>query len=358
MKDGRDNVPETPSKPISLKSLANHLRLSSATISAILNNSPAARSIPQRTKDRVLQAVEEFNYQPNFLARSLRQKRTFTVAVLLQEISEGYVSSLIEGIEDRLLQEGYLYFVASHRGRERLITEYPGLLMHRAVEGLILINTQLKQELPIPVVSISGRDTVKGVTRILIDNDKGSYLALEHLASLGHTEIAFFKGHPGSVDTESRWQGICRSAEMWHIPVTPELTVELSGDTGGLKPSTPEEGYTCAQELMKRGRRFTALMAFNDVSAIGAISAFRDAGFRVPEDISVVGFDDIRAASFQNPRLTTIRQPLHSMGELAASTLLQRIADPELPGKEVISVEPELVIRESTCLLSVTAARP
>lgn len=357
MKDARDNVAEGSSKPVSLKSLALHLRLSTATISAILNDSPAARSIPQATKDRVFLAAREFNYQPNFLARSLRQKRTFTVAVLLQEVSEGYVSSLIEGIEDRLMQEGYLYFVASHRSQERLVSEYLRLLMQRAVEGLILINTQLRDELPIPVVAISGQKSAKGVTRIAIDNEKGSWLGLEHLVSLGHKDIAFFKGHTESVDTELRWEGICRAAKKLQIPVAPELTVQLHSISGGPEASTPEEGYAYAQELLRNGRRFTALVAFNDVSAIGAISAFRDAGYRVPEDISVIGFDDIKAARFFNPRLTTIRQPLHSMGELAASTLLHRIAKPELMHKEAISVEPELVIREST-YLAPTAGRP
>jgi DNA-binding LacI/PurR family transcriptional regulator len=349
--DGSTSV----ARPVSLKTLAEHLGLSTATISAVVNDTPKGRQFPQSTRDLILKAAKEFDYRPNYLARSLRQRRTHTAAVIVQEISEGYAASILSSIERRLVQEGYLYFVAAHRGDARLIDDYPRLLLQRAVEGFILVNTPLRRELPVPVVSIAAGSQVKGNTRILLDNARGCQLALAHLASRGHREIAFFKGHPRSGDTQPRWEGICRAAQELGLVVRPELTVQLHGLSGDSEPSTPEEGYEYARQLLQRKKPFTALFAFNDISAIGAISALRDAGLRVPQDVSVVGFDDIRSAAFQNPRLTTVRQPLEQMGELAASILLQRIADPE-NAPEAITVEPELMVRESTSEVLTQAA--
>ncbi len=343
-------------KPASLKDIARHLGLSKATISAVINNAPPARTIPQETKDRVFKAVEELHYTPNYMARSLRQKRTFTIGVLTPEVSEGYNASVIAGIEDQLAKVGYLYYVASHRNQPDLIEKYPHLLMERAVEGFILINTPPPVGLQVPIVTVGGERKGPNICNILLDHDKGCRLAMEHLAGLGHRDVAFFKGHPGSADTELRWRSICEAAEDLGIAVRPELWIQLQGLSPLPEASTSEEGYVYAQRLLQREQPFTALFAFNDMSAIGAASAFRDAGFRVPQDISVIGFDDIPSACFQNPRLTTVRQPLHEMGVLAATTLLDRIAN-RGTGPKQIWVEPELVVRESTCETHVAAPR-
>ncbi|HXY10055.1 MAG TPA: LacI family DNA-binding transcriptional regulator [Terriglobales bacterium] len=335
-------------KSVSLRSLAEYLKLSPATISVVINDSPAARAIPTHTQDRIRNAARKLNYRPNFFARSLSLKRGFMIGVLVPEVSEGYAASIMGGIEDRLLREGYFYFVASHRGQADLIEEYPRLLADRAAEGVILINTPVMQELSVPIVTISGHRRVQGVTNITVDNKKAAFLALEHLAKLGHEQIAFFKGHLGSADTEQRWKGILRAAQLFGIKVQPELTVQLQWDAAHPGPSLPEEGYVNARKLLATGRPFTALFAFNDVSAIGAMRAFGEAGLRVPEDISVIGFDDIHVAAYLTPRLTTLRQPLTQMGELAAQQLLQRISSDNGSRLHSISLQPELVVREST----------
>lgn len=332
---------------ISLKSLAKHLGLSTTTVSVVVNDAPAAQAISQETKARILKAAQELNYRPNFFARSLRQQRSLMVAMVLPEISEGYAASIMRGIEDHLLREGYLYFVVSHRGKPDLIDEYAHLLIERGVEGLVCVNTTLRSALPVPVVSVSGESNLAGVTSISVDNRRAMRVALQHLAELGHKRIAFFKGHPGSADTETRWEGICEAAKRLGIEVLPELTIQLQSKHAGEDPSTPDEGYCYGQKLLDRKEPFTALVAFNDMSAIGAMRAFQDQGLRVPQDISVIGFDDIQAASFQNPRLTTVRQPMRRMGELAAITLLKRIANPNETYKN-LRVHAELVIREST----------
>src|ERR1700704_3858390 len=153
----------TSARSVSFKFLAEHLGLSPATVSLVINRSPAAKSIPHRTQERIRQAARELNYRPNFMARSLRSQRSFTIGVVVPEISEGYAALVMSGVEDHLLQEGYFYFVVSHRHRRDLIEEYPRLLQQRAVEGLIAVDTACPSGLRIPVVAVSGHRDVSGV---------------------------------------------------------------------------------------------------------------------------------------------------------------------------------------------------
>jgi len=295
-----------PAKPVSLRELARHLKLSPATVSVVVNNSPPAKAIPKHTKERVLKAAARLGYRANFFARSLSLRRGFTVGVVIPELSEGYAASIMRGIEKQLLAEGYCYFVASHQGQPDRIEQCPRMLIDRGVEGVIFVNTRVVTAPIVPVVAISGHQRMPGVTNIAVDNAQATLAALEHLASLGHRRIAFFKGHRGSLDTEHRWRGILKAASALGIEVRAELTIQLQRDVPHPGPSVPEEGYVNAKKLLEAGK-FTALFAFNDVSAIGAIRAFQDSGLRVPEDVSVVGFDDILAAAYLTPRLTTVR---------------------------------------------------
>jgi len=335
---------QTDTRSISLKSLAAHLGLSPTTVSFVLNASPLAESIPQPTKDRIFAAAEAFNYRPNFVARSLRAQRSYTLGILVPELSDGYSAMVLNGVEDYLLSQGFFYFVASHRHKAELIGRYPQMLVDRSVEGLIAVDTPVQRRPSLPVVAVSRHDDLKGVTNIVLNHRRAATLALEYLLEQGHRGIAFIKGQSFSSDTEVRWAAIREAARRLNLSVKPSLTAQLEGDS----PS-PELGYIAAGQLLSGGEPFTALFAFNDISAIGAIRALREAGRRVPEDVSVVGFDDVYAAAFHNPALTTIRQPLWQMGKLAAETLLRRIANgPSAPYPKVVTVEPELVIRQST----------
>jgi DNA-binding LacI/PurR family transcriptional regulator len=329
---------------VSLKSLADYLELSPATVSLVMNRSAVAESIPKETQERIFAAARKYNYRPSFLARSLRTQRSFIIGVLVPEVSEGYAAMVMSGIEDHLLREGYFYFVASHRHRPDLIDEYPKLLLARAADGLIAVDTPWTHDLPVPVVTISGHNEVKGVTNILLDHARAAELALEHLVKLGHRRVAFIKGQEFSSDTEIRWNAIRQAASRLGLTIHADLTTQLRGDV-----PTPDLGYQVTQKLLAKRVSFTALFSFNDISAIGAIRALREAGLRIPDDVSVVGFDDIQSAAFQNPGLTTVRQPLRKMGVIAAESLLRRIAQ---PGADYcpkrITVEPELIIREST----------
>src|SRR5437868_13640670 len=151
---------------VSLKSLAEHLGLSQAAVSLVINRAPGAKSIPHRTQELIRKAARELNYRPNHLARSLRQQRSYTIGVVVPEISEGYAALVMSGIEDHLLQEGYFYFVVSHRHRNDLIDEYPRLLQQRAVEGLILVDTAAPSGISAPIVAVSGHKQLAGVTNI------------------------------------------------------------------------------------------------------------------------------------------------------------------------------------------------
>lgn len=333
-----------PGQGVSLKSLAAHLGLSQAAVSLVINRAPGAKSIPHRTQELIRKAARELNYRPNHLARSLRQQRSFTIGVVVPEISEGYAALVMSGIEDHLLQENYFYFVVSHRHRAELIDEYPLLLQQRAVEGLIAVDTAITGAAQVPLVAVSGHREVPGVTNIVLDHARAAQLALEHLTQLGHKQIAFIKGQEFSSDTAIRWESVQNSARELGIPIKEKLVGQLEGES-----SSPELGYQVAKEFLRSKEKFSALFAFNDISAIGAIQALREAGKKVPEDISVVGFDDIQSAAFQNPGLTTVRQPLREMGKLAAETLLARINNSQKTDypKEIV-VEPNLVVRGST----------
>jgi len=337
------NVAASPN-PVSLKELAELLGLSPATVSLVINRSPVADSIPQDTKDRIFAAVKKYKYRPNFFARSLRARRSFTVGVIVPEVSDGYSASVMSGLEDHLMQEGYFYFVVSHRHRADLIDEYPRLFVERSVDGLIAVDTPWTLSLKVPVVTVSGHNQVKGVTNIVLNHVRAAEIAVRHLSELGHRHIAFIKGQEFSSDTEVRWANIEMAARRFDVPINPALVAQLEGDS----PS-PELGYAATRKLLAAGQRFTALFAFNDISAMGAIRALREAKLQVPNDVSVVGFDDIQSAAYQNPALTTVRQPLREMGRIAAETLLSRIRSSKpQPGGEII-VEPELMVRETTC---------
>jgi LacI family transcriptional regulator len=341
---GEQQRGERVHRSISLRDLGQHLGLSPTTVSLVLNGSPAAKSIPPETQRRVITAARELNYRPHFLARSLRSQKSSSVGVMLPEIGEGYSSLVLRGIEECLLAEGYIYLVTSHRHKPDLLDRAPRLLYERCVEGVIAVDSPLSTELPVPIVSVSGHGRMPGVCNIVLDHDRAAELGLRHLVELGHRRIAVIRGQEFSSDSQVRWQGISETARRLGVPIHETLVATLEGDI----PS-PQAGCVAAKKLLDNGARFSALWAFNDVSAIGAIRALHEAGLRVPQDVSVLGFDDIYSAAFHTPALSTVRQPLSEMGTLAAQTLLEKIRTPAVDRWDrERSVEPELVIREST----------
>jgi len=338
----KSTLPKKNRSAVTLKAVAQHVDLTPGTVSAVLNNSSAARSIPEHTRKRILAAARELNYRPNFLARSLRVQRTFSIGVIAEEIGDAYGSLIVSGIEAYLSEQNYFFFTVAHRHDVKLLETYSEMLLARGIEGFITIDTSITAPPVLPTVAIAGHQRMGNVTNIILDHRRAAELGLRHLLQLGHKRIAFLKGQVQSSDSVTRWNAIEVAAREFGITIIPELVLQLEGFE-----STPELGYPYGKALLARNVPFTALFGYNDISAIGAMRAFQEAGFRVPQDISVVGFDDVALASFSIPPLTTVRQPLVKMGRIAAQTLIDRIEEREAFVPE-IAVEPELVIRAST----------
>ena len=326
---------------VTLKALAEHVGLTPGTVSAVLNNSRASASVPERTKKRILAAAQELKYRPNFLARSLRVKRTYTIGVIAQEIGDVYGAMVISGVEQYLRERNYFFLTVIHRHDPRLLQTYSQLLVSRGVEGIITVDTSIAYHPSLPTVAIAGHKRMDRVTNIVLDHRHAALMALQHLVDLGHQRFAFMKGPPSSSDTNARWEAICEVAGEMGI----EMTLQFAPLTE--IGASPEPGYEATKELLAESRCFTALFAYNDLCAIGAIRALDEAGLRVPEDVSVVGFDDIPGASYSRPSLTTVRQPMQEMGQLAARTLLDQIEKRTSYVPE-IAVEPKLIVRQST----------
>ena len=336
--------PDQKPQVVTLKAVAQHLGLTPGTVSAVLNEAPSARSIPESTKSRIHAAAKELNYHPNFFARTLRKKRTSTIGIIVEEIGDTYSSAIISGIEAYLRQKEYFFLTVVHRHDPQLLNRYSQMLLERGVEGFITVDTTIQDEPSVPTVAIAGHKKVRGVTNIVLDHHRAAFLALGHLKDLRHQRIAVLRGNPLSSDSKDRFDAICEVAKQLGIPIDPELTVQIDIDD-----PTPLLGYPFAKKLLARNKPFTALFAYNDISAIGAIRAFQENGLLVPRDISVMGFDDIPGAAFHMPSLTTVRQPLNRMGQVAAQSLLERIDGLEDYPSE-IAIEPELVVRESTAV--------
>jgi LacI family transcriptional regulator len=333
--------------------LAEHLELSQTTVSLVLNNSPSARSIPQETRNRVMEAAERLDYRPNYFARSLRQSRSMSVGVLAPDLSEGYFTRVMSGVVEELTGAHYFYFTACHDWKREMIEKYPRMLVERAVDGFLLLNTPADHiAVPVPVVAISAHSKAENVTNIVLDHHRAVEQALSHLYQLGHRRIAFMRGPRAIPDSEYRWEAIQQVAREIGLKLDSNLVIRIDSAGWSMKtgyhPMAPEIGFKPMQALLEKSRDFTAIFCFNDIAAIGAIRALKDAGLAVPGDVSVVGFDDIQSAAYSTPSLTTVRQPLLEMGKRGAQVLLERIANKEREYPTEIVMAPELVVREST----------
>ena len=272
----RGNAKPSVHQAVSLKQLAAHLGLNPATVSVVLNDVPG-RSIPQVTRDRIKAAAKAMNYQPSLLARSLRNRRTLTIGILVPELGDGYHTEVMSGIGDELVNAGYFYFTAHHRHQKRLVEKYTQMFLGRGAQGIIAIDTLLEHHIPVPVVAVAGHRRIEGVTNIVLDHAQAAELVLNYLYSQGHRNIAFMRGQSFSSDSDERWESLMTVAAKLRLEIHPELVVHLDRDI-----SSPELGYPVVQKLLASKQPFTALVAFNDISAIGSIRALEDMSLRVP----------------------------------------------------------------------------
>jgi LacI family transcriptional regulator len=338
-----------------IKDVARESGFSPSTVSIVLNDAPLARYIPQRTKDQIRKAAKRLRYRPNPFARSLRSTRSHTVGVITSDTLDPYFTQILKGIHNALFHSSFLPVLADIQNQRARFERYLEMLLDRRVEGLITIANSLLldmdllgvvEEQKIPSVIIGREPVFASTSSVVIDNEAGTRTAMKYLYALGNRRMAFIKGPRQVVDSGQRWRGICQFAKEVGLKLEEELIVELEQPA-----SSYEEGYAAMQELLQRRQPFTVLVAFDDMTAFGVIRALHQAGHRVPQDCAVVGFDDVAAAAYYNPPLTTIRQPLEKLGEIGVEILTQAI-DASVAGEPFTPVhrriEPELVVREST----------
>jgi LacI family transcriptional regulator len=363
----------TPSKPrreserprkrslpsaVTIRDVAERSGFSSATVSIVLNNAPLARYIPDTTKGRIQRAAEHLGYRPNLFARSLRGRRSHTVGVMVFDMTDPYCTLVLRGIENTLYQSSFLPILTDVHNERSRFERYLEMLLDRRIEGLVVLANWLFVDINvladleknnIPTATVGRELTNDNISSVIADNAAGAYAALEHLHSLGHRKIAFIRGPRQLTDTEPRWRGVRTLARERDLELDSRLVVDLpeSGDPF----SSFEQGYKLTEELLHRHRPFTALMAFDDMTAFGAIRALNKAGIRVPDQCSVIGFDDVAPAAIYSPALTTVRQPMEIMGTAAATIVLEAISAglEKKPTKNIHRrIVPELIVREST----------
>jgi LacI family transcriptional regulator len=343
---------------VTIRDVGKASGFSSTTVSLVLNNAPLARYIPDRTKKRIEDAAKELGYRPNQFARSLRSKRSHTVGAMVFDMTDPFCTQVLRGIENTLYSASYLPILTDVHNDRRRFERYLEMLLDRRVEALILVANWLFLDIEvvadlekssIPTVMIGREPQHASISSVIVDNEAGAHLALQHLYSLGHRKIAFIRGPKSLGDTASRWRGVRSFAHAHKVDLDSQLILELPDSRDPI--SSFDAGLKLTEELLRRKRPFTALMAFDDMSAFGAIRALAHSGLRVPDDCSVIGFDDISISNLYTPALTTIRQPLENMGSLAASLALEGVnAVIEKRKLTVVhrKLSPELVIRESS----------
>ncbi|HWX95097.1 MAG TPA: LacI family DNA-binding transcriptional regulator [Terriglobales bacterium] len=346
------------SSMVTIRDVAKESGFSSTTVSIVLNNAPLARYIPATTKKRIERAAKKLGYRPNLFARSLRSKRSHTVGVMVFDITDPYCTPILRGIENSLYQSNFLPILTDAHNERSRFERYLEMLLDRRVEGLVLLANWLFLDInllgdleksSVPTAIISCELKTDAISSVIVDNEIGAHLALEHLYSLGHRKIAFIRGPKALADSAPRWKGIRNFAKESGLAIDSRLVVDLPESSDPL--SSFEAGFKLTEDLLKQKCPFTAILAFDDLTAFGTIRALTKAGIRVPEQCSVVGFDDVATCAIYTPPLTTVRQPMESMGATAVSIVVDGI-NAGLEKRETSAthrkVAPELVVREST----------
>ncbi len=346
------------SDAVTIRDVAERSGFSSATVSIVLNNAPLARYIPDTTKARIQKTAQHLGYRPNLFARSLRGRRSHTVGVMVFDMTDPYCTLVLRGIENTLYQSSYLPILTDVHNERSRFERYLEMLLDRRIEGLVVLANWLFVDINvladleknnIPTATVGRELKNDKISSVIVDNTAGARSALEHLFSLGHRKIAFISGPHQLSDTEPRWRGVRAVARERDLELDSRLIVDLpeSGDPF----SSFEQGYKLTEELLRRRRPFTALMAFDDMTAFGAIRALGKTGIRVPEQVAVIGFDDVSPSAIYSPALTTVRQPMEIMGTAAATIVLEAINE-GLEKKPIRTIHrrivPELIVREST----------
>lgn len=328
------------SEPVTLLDVARAAGVSPSTVSRILNGSAG---VSEAKRAAVMEAIERLEFRPNLSARSLRQGRSMTIGVLTMDVESPFYGRAMKGIEAGLADTGYAPLIVSGHWNAAEEAERIQLLMARRVDGIVVLNGHLDAQRVLefagrqPMVMVGRELTGANLRSIKLDQAAGGQMATRHLLSMGHRRIAFIAGPSDHSDAIERLEGYRRAHT--EAGLVPDPRLQVQGDfleAGGL---------LAMNRLCDGGQTFTAVFCANDQTAYGARMALYRRGLRVPDDLSLVGYDDLPASAYLTPPLTTVRQPLHDMGLYAARALLHMM------GHAVAPSEPpalELVMRETT----------
>jgi LacI family transcriptional regulator len=339
-----------------LLDIAQASGFSVSTVSIVLSEAPLSQNVAESTRAHIRKFARQLGYHPDAYARSLRRRSTQTIGVLAFDLSDPFCIPIMRGIQQGLHEARYLPLMMDAQTERKLFDAYFNMILERRAEGVIVIaswvfeETNLlgdirKNNVPILIV---GRDLIeRGVSSILVDNEAGGALAMQHLIDLGHRRIAVIRGPQEMCDSEPRWQGIQAVARKAGVKIDPKLVFELPGLAG--PTSGFEGGVRFAHQMLSAGRDFTAVLAFDDLTALGVVRGLSEAGVRVPQDRSVMGFDDVLPAEVATPAMTTVRQPLKEMGLEAAQQVLRAIQAQAKDSAPILhKTTPELIARDST----------
>jgi DNA-binding LacI/PurR family transcriptional regulator len=332
------------SRHITIRDVAERAGVSIQTISRVLNNRP---DVSPETRQRIQATINELGYQPFTNARGLAAKRTYTLGLVTADFSDFWFSQVVTGAEQEAQEHGYCFLLGNSTCDPKDEPRFLRLLTQRHVEGVLFVRANCEnehehllilKEFGVPVVTTGHHLPETGLAMVDVDNISGGRKATEYLVGLGHTKIAMIAGPPDWKSVYDRTQGYFQALQAAGIPVDPELVFEGSW--------LHRSGYEKARLLLERRKAFTAIFAHNDRIARGAIHALYEAGLKVPEDISVIGYDDIPEAEFSDPPLTTIRQPTAEIGQAATRLLIQMIEDSTIIPRQML-FDTTLVVRSS-----------
>jgi len=352
-KDGKNSFSRT-----TLADVARESGFSPSTISIVLNEAPISKYVAAKTKEHIRAVAKRLDYRPDAFGRSLRKRRSHTIGVMIFDISDPFCTLILQGIEKNLHPTEFLPFIVDAHNQREQFERYLAMLLEYRVEGLIVvanwlfIDIETLSELErhrVPTVLVGSEMRSGPLGSVLVNNEQGGYLALQHLYSLGHRKIAFIRGPRPLWDSSRRWDGVLRFAAEVGLKMPKKWVVELTGSSES--NSSFDEGRSLTHAMLEQDPGFTALMAFDDLTAFGAVRALRNFGRSVPEDCSVLGFDDVPYAALFNPSLSTVRQPMERMGSIAVERILNEIQQggEGAQGKgRVDLLPPEVVQREST----------